>query len=470
MSKIPSPQWLFLFLAVICSACGSGSESTPSQVRIQPPTPSPPFSGTMTLELTDTPLPTATESATPLSPTVDSTNSKTETTKTFTPAPTQTETLEDSSPSFAPNNTSLPPLTNQPFNQKEWSGIKALEPGNLEQLTFLGIQYLDPRRRAVNFKLHDWSVGGRWILTCTEKRSSGTYQVFDLEAGLILSEISFQGNPCKVFVAGESYLQFSRDGNLFSGRYNERNIIDLEQPRYGVYDSKTGGLVAPLEKISAGMIQRFAFSSQGTRLALNTYYPPHPASTADANVEGGLWNPEASDIQLFDVESGEHWGVFLFRERWNISDLEFSTRGNYLVAGGLDEVTAWHMEGEQVTPVNCPWARITFSPTAEVAALACRPHQDSWYQLLWDPSSGALNRVTGAPETQYQELTFSPDGRLVAALSETGKVSIWHGVSGKHIHTLPYTFRSLKDLHFISQGKLLALLKSDGTLLIFGLE
>lgn len=417
----------------------------------------------MTLELTDTPLPATAESVTTLTPT----DSKT---KTFTPAPTQAETLDPGAPSITPTPTSLAPLTNQPFNRKAWSGTAALEPGNLEQLTFLGIQYLDPHRQTVNFKLHDWSVGGSWILTCTEKRSSSTYQVFDLETNEIISETRLQDKICQKTSSGDGYLRFSRDGSLFSGWFGKDKAGDLRLKQFGIYDSRTGDLLSPLEQVSSGWPQEFAFSSQGTRLALSTYYPPHPASTADANVEGGLWNPEASDIQLFDVESGKHWGTFQYRERWSISDLEFSTRGDYLVTGGLDEVTAWHMEGEQVPPVPCPWAQITFSPTAEVAALACRPHQNTWYQLLWDPASGALNRLSGAPETQYRELTFSPDGRLVAALAESGKVSIWHGVSGEHIHTLPYTFRNLKDLHFISQGKLLALLKSDGTLLIFGPE
>lgn len=466
MSKIPSPRWLVLFLAVICSACGSGSESTPSQQPTQRDTHSPAPSHTAALALTETPLPTITESVTTLTPT----DFKAKTPMTLTPAPTQSETLDPGTPSITPTSTSLPPLTNQLFDREEWAGTFTLEPGNLDQLTFLGIQYLDPRRRAVNFKLHDWSVRGRWILTCTEKRSSSIYQVFDLVAGEILSETSLQEKICQKTGSGDGYLQISRDGSLFSGWFGKDKAADLGLKQFGIYDSRTGDLLAPLEQASIGWPEEFAFSSQGTRLALSTYYPARPASTADANVEGGLWNPYASDIQLFDTETGKHWGAFQYRERWRISDLEFSTRGDYLVAGDREQVSAWHMEGDHVNRVHCPWAGITFSPTAEVAALACHPYQDTWYQLLWDPSSGALNRLTGAPETQYQELTFSRDGRLVAALSETGKVSIWHGVSGKHIHTLHYTFRSLKDLHFISQGKLLALLKSDGTLLIFGLE
>jgi WD40 repeat protein len=113
---------------------------------------------------------------------------------------------------------------------------------------------------------------------------------------------------------------------------------------------------------------------------------------------------------------------------------------------------------------------VTFSPTAEIAALACLPRQEDFFQLLWDPSSGALNRLTGAPDTQYRQLAFSPDGRLIAAGSEAGIVSLWHGVSGEHLYTLPYTFRDLEDLHFIFQGRLLALLKPNGSLMVFGLK
>jgi hypothetical protein len=43
-------------------------------------------------------------------------------------------------------------------------------------------------------------------------------------------------------------------------------------------------------------------------------------------------------------------------------------------------------------------------------------------------------------------------------------------VSGEHLYTLPYTFRDLEDLHFIFQGRLLALLKPNGSLMIFGLK
>ena len=459
-----------VLLGVICASCAGSPESTPAEQVSQPAAQSPAPSRTAVLNQTETPRATTTVTATPAPPTPTLAPSSTEPPVTAPPSPTRTPGGDSGEAATTPSSTSLPALTNQLFDRGSWNGAASLEPGNLDQLTYLGIQYLDPRRRAVNFKLHDWSVDGRWILTCTEERSSSSYQVFDLEAGERLSEVTFQEKICQGIGSRDGHLQFSRDGSLFSGWQGEARAADVFLKQFGIYDSSTAALLAPLEQVSMGRPKEFAFSSRGTRLAVSTFYPAHPASTADANVEGGKWIHNASDIQLFDTTTGKHWGTFQYRERWQIDDLEFSTRGEYLVAAGADQVTAWHMEGDQVRQVDCPMGAVTFSPTAEIAALACIPYQEDFYQLLWDPSSGALNRLTGAPETQYRELTFSPDGSLVAAGSDSGKVSIWHGVSGEHLYTLPYTFRDLEDLHFIFQGKLLALLKSNGTLMIFGLK
>jgi len=199
-------------------------------------------------------------------------------------------------------------------------------------------------------------------------------------------------------------------------------------------------------------------------------YPPQPASTADAAVEGGAWTPDRYGIELYQVETGAHLETYQKLAGWDIIDLAYSPNSGRLLVATFEVVESWQIQGSKTNQVPCPLGEISFSPTAEIAALSCRPSEGKKYQLLWYPDSGEIIKLSGSPSPDYQQLRFSPDGRLLLGLSSTKQVSLWDGANGEHLYTLPYTYRTALDVHFSGDGRLIAVLNPGGRLQLFGVK
>ena len=61
-------------------------------------------------------------------------------------------------------------------------------------------------------------------------------------------------------------------------------------------------------------------------------------------------------------------------------------------------------------------------------------------------------------------------GGLLIGLSEDGEVSIWGGNNGEYLSTLPYSYPTAVDVHFIGDGRLIAVLLEDGRLKLYGVK
>jgi WD40 repeat protein len=92
----------------------------------------------------------------------------------------------------------------------------------------------------------------------------------------------------------------------------------------------------------------------------------------------------------------------------------------------------------------------------------------AWEQMVWDLATGELTPLSGAPDTQILDLRYSPDGALLAGLSESGSVSIWDAATGEHLLTLDEPFESPVDLAFVHGGRALAVLSSYGSIGFYG--
>ncbi len=123
-------------------------------------------------------------------------------------------------------------------------------------------------------------------------------------------------------------------------------------------------------------------------------------------------------------------------------DLEYSTVGQYLVVGTDQAAEAWDVKGGLTYQCGMSkWPLITFSPTAEIAAVSCAPFEEDSYQFLWDLESGKFSPdCRGARKYIPRELRFSMDGRLLVGLSDGGKISIWNGETGEYLTTHPEPF------------------------------
>ena len=123
------------------------------------------------------------------------------------------------------------------------------------------------------------------------------------------------------------WLRFSREGNQFFGialrgettAGNQDSLLAAyehlagnQDSIFAVFDSLTGEQVSTLKGLPGDVItlEDASFSSKGTRLALSVFHPSVPASTADANVQGGAWINNATAIELIDVQTGDTGEAF----------------------------------------------------------------------------------------------------------------------------------------------------------------
>ena len=314
---------------------------------------------------------------------------------------------------------------------------------NIEALQFLG--QFNLAEEPISFNLWAWSQDGR-RLALWYPGDDSRYVIHDLEDAGRETTIDILDPPeFGASIGARDSLTFSRDGELFAAPLLEG---------FSIYQAATGELVSELDIEFTSRLEQAVFSSQGTRLAVSYYYPMAP--------ESGRHSYDV--IYLFEVETGASFGTFLKRDLWYITDLEYSTEGEYLMVASYIGVEAWHVEGGQLPLVDCSNAEITFSPVREEAALACQPNvnEQPWEQLIWDLATGDLTPLGGEPNNRILDLKYSPDGTLVAGLSESGAVFIWDVYTGQLLLTLDAPIENPIDLAFVHGGRALAVLNEFG--------
>lgn len=324
-----------------------------------------------------------------------------------------------------------------------------LKADNIESLQFLG--QFNLAEEPMTFELWAWSQDGRRVALWYPGEES-RYEIHDLEDADRVTTIDILDPPeFDALIGYVDSLTFSRDGELLAAPLLQR---------FAIYQAATGELVSELDTEYTQDLEQAVFSSQGTRLAVSYQYRMAPESGRRAY----------DVIYLFEVETGGSFGTFFEREHWFISDLEYSTEGEYLVVASEIGVEAWHVEGGQLPMVDCSNAEITFSPVREEAALSCHTNVTAlpWEQFIWDLSSGDLTPLGGEPNNRILDLKYTPDGTLVAGLSESGAVFIWDVASGQLLSTLDVSIESPLDLAFVHDGRALAVLNADGFIHLYG--
>jgi WD40 repeat protein len=370
-----------------------------------------------------------------------------------------------------PTSTIPPALPTEPqVDLSDLSDFPVLAPENLEQIAYLGARSLAGDQTEMKIRTYDWSDDGERIVACTISNESSSYQVIDLSGSTSLAEIQLQPDFCRTKLISAEWLQFSRDGDQFLGlREIEDGGYDV---RPAVYDSLSGELLATLTEhpVDPRFSPVATFSSRGTRLALTRYViSPAPPEEPNADVQAGFSSVAAVAIELYDAQSGDYWGTFLEITNDSISDLEYSTNGEYLVAG-METTFAWHVAGENTLEVDCPFGGITFSPVAEAAALTCFPREGKPFSLVWDLIGDEVIRLEEAPGDYYQQFRFSPNGELLIGLAGYGEVSIWYSELGNLLITLSDTYPEAIDASFTGEGRFVAVLFDDGSLKYFGVK
>ena len=148
----------------------------------------------------------------------------------------------------------------------------------------------------------------------------------------------------------------------------------------------------------------------------------------------------------------------------DIEAVEFSPDGRLVATASVDDTTGvWEARtgrGRHVLP-HAGGESVAFSPDGRILVTA------GDVPRLWSVSSGRLRHVLEAPRSVVGRVTFSRDGRLVAAAltgsGNTGAARIWDVASGRTLHVLEGHTNGVQDVTFDPQGKLLATGSADGT-------
>jgi RNA polymerase sigma factor (sigma-70 family) len=207
---------------------------------------------------------------------------------------------------------------------------------------------------------------------------------------------------------------------------------------------------------------------------------------------------EKPRIRFWDVRTGKELHSFAEPKADWPGHLYFTPDGKTLVVAGRrtvgydmatgKELFSWRMEplpdhsGMRVGVVGggvsepqerLAWRRLVFSSELTVAAcvldggLDRRPVPDRL--ALCDARTGRMLRRwsdSGKPSNGWEELAFSPDGRLLAS-SDGRNIHLWEVATGKELHHFQGHRGEIRSLAFSANGRCLASASNDGTVLVW---
>ncbi|HEV3119701.1 MAG TPA: hypothetical protein VGY58_21765, partial [Gemmataceae bacterium] len=244
--------------------------------------------------------------------------------------------------------------------------------------------------------------------------------------------------------------------------------------------------------VAAGKrLHTFPFPGQWSQLA--TAFSPDSANLV-------VWQPgKESVIRFWDVRSGTQVHSFKEAKAGWPGHLFFAPDGKTLVVADRrtvaydavsgKELFSWRLEpvpdksGMQVQEVGAnatpqerrAWRSLVVSPEATVAACILdggfdrRPLPDRI--VLCDAQTGRIIRRwsdSGKPGNGYEELAFSPDGRLLAS-SDGTIIHVWEADTGKELRNFAGHRGEIRSLSFSANGRRLASASNDSTVLIWDL-
>lgn len=239
--------------------------------------------------------------------------------------------------------------------------------------------------------------------------------------------------------------KFSPDARRIFG-INTRSLTAQPANTLVSWNSANGVLLKTYD--SVGLITDYKISPDGTTLLIAT---------------------EDNQIHVLDVESGGKKGVFA-KHTTRIAGMDFTPDSQGVVSLGVDgKLYEWNVANQKADSEHdlkfaTPRDSMMFSSQGQRAALLS-PDQKKLGVMDVATLSGV--QMIGPEEISLHIPALSPRGDLAAAIDAQNGLNIWDVTSGKKLQTIPTKTRQpVKKIKFSPDGKLVATL-SEGQIFVW---
>lgn len=222
-------------------------------------------------------------------------------------------------------------------------------------------------------------------------------------------------------------------------------VLTLEANGFGLWSSEAAPVAeAPLDS-AVGTV---AYSPDGETIA-----------AVDFRGRLRLWDPEFRR------------GQTLTQERiWESPSVAFSPDGRYLaVTMGTPKVRVWDLTRNEPL-VELSTARcisLCYSPDGSRLATVSRSLGNL---TIWDWARGKPLGVLSTPDGGLLRVSYSSDGRWIAAGDQRGAVYVWDAETLALRRTLKGHQYSILALGFSPDGRMLASAAQEGNIVVWGVE
>jgi len=215
--------------------------------------------------------------------------------------------------------------------------------------------------------------------------------------------------------------------------------------------SPDGKTIAYLNADSMLTVWDIEMGKQVIRLGSDSRYPLHPIYSPDgqwiAAVQSIGWAPPYDDsVRIWNAKTGEIVNALTGPDN-NITNMNFSMDGNYLVGAAGGSAWVWSMtpgdrpERIELYPVeindnlNIYINTVTaaaLSPDNRILAIGTSDHS---VQLYNRATQKKLRNLVGHSGS-IRQLSFSPDGHLLISADQDGRIILWDVASGNYLSEL----------------------------------
>ncbi|MBN2549283.1 MAG: VWA domain-containing protein [Anaerolineales bacterium] len=173
-------------------------------------------------------------------------------------------------------------------------------------------------------------------------------------------------------------------------------------------------------------------------------------------------------IQLWDVNRREMVRKFSGHSAY-VTQLDFSPDGELLVSSADDKsVRLWNVSsGQQTQKITLEWEAysVAFSPDGLTFATGSRVKNKE--VQTWEASSGRLVRTFRGHGNTVLDVSFSPDGGVLASASMDENIILWDVASGRQLKKLSGHSDIVRTVVFSPDGSLVASAGNDSNILVW---